>query len=134
MKSNVCAKDGIDHRLIKLRHPQTHGMVERFNGRSSDILATARLRSRDDLQITITHYRKLYNETLPQKALGHSTPLQAIRTWRQQQPELFVRKLKNQTGLDTYGPVRRQYRRIQRDCSEEECAVRPLEVLLGGTR
>ena len=96
-----CALLGIEHRLIKPRHPQTNGMVERFNGRISDILATTRFRSRDDLQTTITRYEKLYNEHLPQKALGHKTPLQAIRAWREQKPDLFVRKSKNQAGLDT---------------------------------
>ena len=95
-----CALFGIEHRLIKPRHPQTNGMVERFNGRISDILATTRFRSRDDLQTTITRYGKLYNEHLPQKALGHKTPLQAIRAWREEKPELFIRKLKNQTVLD----------------------------------
>ena len=97
----ACALLRIEHRLITPRHPQTNGMVERFNGRISDILATTRFHSRDDLQTTITRYEKLYNEHLPQKALGHKTPLQAIRTWQKQKPELFVRKVKNQTGLDS---------------------------------
>ena len=96
----ACALLRIEHRLITPRHPQTNGMVERFNGRISDILATTRFHSRDDLQTTITRYEKLYNEHLPQKALGHKTPLQAIRAWQKQKPELFVRKVKNQTGLD----------------------------------
>lgn len=95
-----CALLHIEHRLIKPRHPQTNGMVERFNGRISDILATTRFRSREDLQTTIERYGKLYNEHLPQKALGHKTPLQAIRMWREQKPDLFIRKPKNQTGLD----------------------------------
>ena len=95
-----CARLGIEHRLIKPRHPQTNGMVERFNGRISDVLATTRLRSREDLHTTIERYVKLYNDHLPQKALGHRTPLQALRTWRKDRPELFVRKLKNQAGLD----------------------------------
>ena len=87
--------------LIKPRHPQTHGMVERFNGRISDILATTRFRSRDDLQTTLERYEKLYNEHLPQRALGHKTPLQAVRSWLKDRPELFVRRPKNQTGLDS---------------------------------
>ena len=29
----ICAKLGIEQRLIKPRHPQTNGMIERFNGR-----------------------------------------------------------------------------------------------------
>lgn len=96
-----CALLGIEHRLIKPRHPQTNGMVERFNGRISDVLATTRFRSRDDLQMTLERYAKLYNEHLPQRALGHRTPRQAIAKWRSERPELFVRKLNNQAGLDT---------------------------------
>ena len=95
-----CALLGIEHRLIKPRHPQTNGMVERFNGRISDILATTRFRSRDEVQTTLERYQTLYNDHLPQKALGHKTPLQALRTWREQRPELFVRKLENQAELD----------------------------------
>jgi len=95
-----CALLGIEHRLIKPRHPQTNGMVERFNGRISDILATTRFRSREDLQTTIERYAKLYNEHLPQRAIAHKTPLQAMRAWREQRPDLFVRRPKNQTGLD----------------------------------
>ena len=33
----LCAEEGIEHRLIPPRRPQTNGMVERFNGRISDI-------------------------------------------------------------------------------------------------
>src|SRR5665213_781835 len=95
-----CAALGIEHRLIKPRHPQTNGMVERFNGRISDVLATTRFRSREDLQTTIERYVKLYNDHLPQKALSHRTPLQALRTWRKDRPELFISRPKNQAGLD----------------------------------
>jgi transposase InsO family protein len=96
-----CTLLDIEHRLIKPRHPQTNGMVERFNGRISDILATTRFRSREDLQTTIARYAKLYNEHLPQRAIGHKTPLQAMRLWRDQRPDLFVRRPKNQTALDS---------------------------------
>jgi transposase InsO family protein len=34
----VCAAHNIEHRLIKPKHPQTNGMVERFNGKIEDIL------------------------------------------------------------------------------------------------
>jgi len=44
---------------------------------------------------------KLYNNHLLQKALGHKTSLQAMRAWREDRPDLFVRRLNNQTGLDT---------------------------------
>lgn len=96
-----CALLGIEHRLIKPLHPQTNGMTERFNGRISDILATTRFRSREDLQTTLQRYTKLYNDHLPQRALGHHTPRQAIEQWRKDHPEIFVRRLKNQAGLGT---------------------------------
>ena len=35
----VCTENRIEHRLIKPGHPQTNGMVERFNGRISEVLA-----------------------------------------------------------------------------------------------
>ncbi|MEO8746409.1 MAG: integrase core domain-containing protein [Rhodanobacter sp.] len=90
------------HRLIKPRQPQTNGMAERFNGRISDMLATTRLRSRDDLQATLGRYSELYNEHLPRRALGQQTPLQAARAWREQRLELSVRKTRQQSGLDGY--------------------------------
>ena len=96
-----CTRMNIEHRLIKPRHPQTNGMVERFNGRISDILATTRFRSREDLQTTLQRYAKLYNDHLPQRALGHRTPRQAMEHWRKDHPELFLRRMNNQTGLDT---------------------------------
>jgi hypothetical protein len=67
--------------------------VQQANGRISDVLATTRFRSREDLHTTIERYVKLYNDHLPQKAHGHRTPLQALREWRKDRPELFVRKL-----------------------------------------
>ena len=45
---------GIAHRLIKPRHPQTHGMVERFNGRISEVLATTRFDAAQSLEATLS--------------------------------------------------------------------------------
>lgn len=38
----LCNALGIEHRLTKPKTPQTNGMVERFNGRISDVLNTHR--------------------------------------------------------------------------------------------
>ncbi len=65
----LCAALGIEHRLTKPRHPQTNGMVERFNGRISEVLATHRFDSAEDLAQTLTRYVWLYNQHLPQRAL-----------------------------------------------------------------
>jgi len=77
----VCADNCIDHRLTKPRTPQTNGMVERFNGRIAEVLATTRFDSTEHLADTIKRYVQVYNQHIPQKALGHIPPLQAMKNW-----------------------------------------------------
>ncbi len=76
-----CHTQGIEHRLIAPGRPQTNGMVERFNGRISDVLATRRYDSSEDLEITLKRYNWLYNHQILQKALGHQPPIQAMKQW-----------------------------------------------------
>jgi hypothetical protein len=52
------------------------------------------------LQTTLERYATLYNDHLPQRVLAHRTPRQAMEQWRKDHPEIFVSRLKNQTGLD----------------------------------
>jgi len=42
----VCIANRSEHRLTKPRTPQTNGMIERFNGRIAEVLATTPLRLR----------------------------------------------------------------------------------------
>lgn len=98
----VCASFAIEHRLAPPRHPQTTGMVERFNGRISEVLATTRFRSRDDLETTLRRYAVIYNQHIPQKAIQHMTPIAALRDWQQRSPNLFVRSVRNHPGPDSY--------------------------------
>ncbi len=49
----LCAALEIEHRLTKPRMPQTNGMVERFNGQISEVLATHRFESGQDLATTL---------------------------------------------------------------------------------
>jgi len=98
----LCAELGIEHRLTKPRSPQTNGMVERFNGRISDVLATHRFASGEDLARTLERYAWLYNQHLPQLALQHQTPLQAMKGWQKQKPELFKKRVSNRPGLNSY--------------------------------
>lgn len=97
----VCSKHDIEHRLIKPRTPQTNGMIERFNGRIADVLATTRFCSSDDLSATLTRYVQIYNQHIPQKALGHIAPIAAMIKWHESHPELFVKRVDNHTGLDS---------------------------------
>jgi hypothetical protein len=96
----LCQKFAIEHRLIPPRHPQTNGMVERFNGRISDIVNQTRFASAAELESTLRNYVKIYNHNIPQRALKHQTPIQALKEWQKKQPELFTKRVYNQTGLD----------------------------------
>ena len=78
----VCAGRGIKHRLAPPRHLQTNGMVERFNGRISELLQQARFNSRAYLETTLLNYLKLYNHYIPQRAIGAKTPIQALEEWQ----------------------------------------------------
>ena len=95
-----CVSMNIEHRLCPPRHPQTNGMVERFNGRISDIVSQTRFASAADLDETLAHYLSTYNHLIPQRALKHQTPIQALKTWQTERPELFVKRVYKQPGLD----------------------------------
>jgi transposase InsO family protein len=96
----VCADHDIDHRLIKAKKPQTNGMIERFNGRIADVLATTRFDSSQSLSETITRYVKVYNQHIPQRALGHLSPIQTMKAWYEKHPALFRKRVYNLAGLD----------------------------------
>ena len=96
----ACVANYIEHRLIKPRTPQTNGMIERFNGRIADVLATTRVDSSEHLATTIKRYAQVYNQHIPQKALGHIPSLQAMKNWYQKQPNLFNKQVCNPAGLD----------------------------------
>jgi hypothetical protein len=88
----LCADLGIEHRLAPPQHPQTNGIplgdclqspagqrVERFNGRIEDVLQSHHFRSGEELETTLHRYVLLYNQQLPQSALGSKTPLQVVK-------------------------------------------------------
>ncbi len=97
----LCESLGIEHRLTKPKTPPTHGMVERFNGRLSQVLRSHHFNSADDLEQTLHRYVWLYNQHLPQKALNHETPVQALRRWQTSHPHLFLTSVRNHTGPDS---------------------------------
>jgi len=100
----LCTELGIEHRLTRPRRPQTNGMVERFNGRIADILRTHHFHSGEELEATLLRYVWLYNHHLPQKALGHISPIQAMKQWQTSHPGLFHKRVSNQPGHDKYDP------------------------------
>jgi len=97
----VCRAQGIDHRLITPRQPQTNGMIERFNGRIADVLHHTRFPTLEALTETLTKYAQIYNHHIPQRALGHLAPVHALKNWRKNKPELFQQRVNNHAGLDS---------------------------------
>ena len=97
----TCVSLGIEHRLCPPRHPQTNGMVERFNGRISDLIKQTRFASAAELDATLTQYLQTYNHHIPQRALNHQSPIQALKRWQIERPELFVKRVYKQAGLDS---------------------------------
>ena len=96
----ACASIAVEHRLAPPRHPQTNSMVKRFNGRINELLQQTRFDSKADLETTLLNYLKLYNHHIPQRALDAKTPILALKEWQQKRPELFVKRVYDQTGLD----------------------------------
>ena len=97
----VCKSNKIEHRLIRPFHPQTNGMVERFNGRIKDILVKTHFKDSKQLAKTLKDYAKTYNHWIPQRAIGGITPVEALKNWQIQKPELFKKKVYNLAGCDT---------------------------------
>jgi len=50
---------------------------------------------------SIKRYIQVYNQHIPQKALGHIPPLQAMKNWYQKQPDPFKKRVYKLTELDT---------------------------------
>ncbi len=114
----LCADLGIEHRLAPQQHPQTNGIplgdcpqspagqqVERFNGRIEEVLKSHHFKSGEELETTLDRYVLLYNQQLPQSALGSKTPLQAMKDWHKLKRELFRKQPYHLRGCDSY-PIR----------------------------
>jgi transposase InsO family protein len=103
----------IEHRLCPPRHPQTNDMGEvfererssldeRFTGRISELIGQTRFKSAHELETTLKHYLATYNHRIPQKALNHLSPIQALKQWQSKRPDLFNKRVYELTGLDNY--------------------------------
>jgi transposase InsO family protein len=96
----LCEALDIEHRLTPPKSPQTNGMVERFNGRIEEVLQSHHFRSGEELETTLHRYVWLYNQQLPQSALGSKTPLQAMKDWHNLKPKLFKKQPYYLPGCD----------------------------------
>jgi hypothetical protein len=70
-------------------------MIERFNGRIEDVLNTTRFDdSSQNLAGTIMHYVQVYNQHIPQRALGRIPP-PTMKSWCKKRPDLFKKRVYN---------------------------------------
>ena len=53
------------------------------------------------LESTLLHYASTYNNNIPQRALRHRSPIQALKTWQANRPDLFVKGVYENAGRDT---------------------------------
>ena len=97
---DLCLSLGIEHRLTRVRRPQTNGMVERFNGRIADILRTHHFQSGKELEHTLLRYVNLYNNHLPQANLNCRTPYQVMYEWYENKPQFFDKVVHNRKEHD----------------------------------
>jgi Integrase core domain len=96
----LCKALDIEHRLISPRHPQTNDMVERFNASISEVVQPTRFTSAAELQATLKNYEHAYNHRIPQRALKHLCPVQALKKWQAEKPELFKLVVNDQVRLE----------------------------------
>lgn len=75
-------------------------LVERFNGRISEIVSQTHFGSRVELESTLRNYLKIYNHNISLRALDNATPFPAMKKWQEKKSELFVKRVYDQTRLD----------------------------------
>ena len=59
-----------------------------------------RFASAAEREATLGSCLKTYNHRIPQRALNHLSPVQALKKWQAEKPDLFVKRVYNQPGLD----------------------------------
>ena len=87
----LCAALDIKHCLTPPRSPQTNGRVKRFNGRIGDVLQSHHFRSGEEMEATLRRCVRLYNQQLPQSALGNN-PLAGHERMVQNKPAAIHKK------------------------------------------
>ena len=85
-----CWSQGIEHRLTKIRHPWTNGMVERMNGTVKEA-TVKRFRYEDFVEIEshLKRFQDYWNYYKRHKVLGLKTIPEVLKEWHDKQPNIF---------------------------------------------
>ena len=98
----ACARNNIDHRTTKARHPWTNGQVERMNRTIKD--ATVRrfyYESHDQLRGHLADFVSAYNFARRLKTLKGLTPYEFIcKAWAAQPERFRTNPLQQMPGLN----------------------------------
>jgi transposase InsO family protein len=99
----ACARNDIDHRLTKPKHPWTNGQVERMNRTIKD--ATVKrfhYQTHDELRSHLSHFVSAYNFAKRLKTLKGLTPYELIcKAWTKEPERFTFNPLHQMPGLNT---------------------------------
>ena len=99
----ACAKNDIDHRLTKPRHPWTNGQVERMNRTIKE--ATVKrfhYENHDELRSHLSNFIAAYNFAKRLKTLKGLTPYEFIcKAWTNQPERFILNTLHQMSGLNS---------------------------------
>lgn len=74
----ICQNNDIKHKLTRPYTPKTNGMVERFNGRISEILGKYPFNSISEMENKIEEFVSYYNCIKKHAVLKYKTPMQML--------------------------------------------------------
>jgi transposase-like protein len=104
----ACARNDIDHRLTKPKHPWTNGQVERMSRTIKD--ATVKrfhYETHDELRSHLADFVSAYNFAKRLKTLKGLTPYEYIcRVWTKEPERFTLNPLQQMPGLNKHGANR----------------------------
>jgi len=95
-------KPGVSLRLDRtwgLRHRKQTAWSSALTA-GEEVLQSHHFRSGEELETTLHRCVVLYNQQIPQSALGSKTRLQAMKDWHKLKPELFRKQPYHLPGCD----------------------------------
>lgn len=90
---DVCAANGIDHRLTQPYTPKTNGLVERTNGLIREgTTKRHRYQAAAEMLDDLSCWQSVFNYKRRNRRLGGKTPYEAACDWYRKRPDLFTRE------------------------------------------